>query len=143
MSDQRLINKYPNRRLYDTTESRYITLGDIEKLVRSRISFAVVEKKSQKDITGSILLQVLAGQEHLGEPMMSRDFLCDAIRAHGSPLQRMLGCYLEQSARVFVSQNRESRGGVTPTREALTSLASTVYSRWLAVNEDHRTSGHG
>lgn len=131
MSDHRLINKYPNRRLYDTSESRYITLEDIERLVRSRVKFVVVEKKSQNDITESVLLHVLADQEAASEPMMTRNFLCDAIRAHGSPMQLMLGCYLEQSARVFLSQNRESQGSM-PTREALTALTSTVYTQWLA-----------
>ena len=133
MSDNRLIKKYPNRRLYDTSESRYITLSDIERLVRDRIEFSVIEKSSQADITESILMQVLAGQEHSSEPMMSRDFLCDAIRAHGSPQQDILGCYLEQSAKAFVSQNREGWAGSTPTRESLNALASIVYSRWLSL----------
>ncbi len=138
MSDKRLIKKYPNRRLYDTSESRYITLGDIEKLVRDRIEFSVIEKRSQADITQSILMQVLYDQEHSSEPMMSRDFLCDAIRAHGSPQQNVLGCYLEQSAKAFISQNREPRVGSAPTRESLTALASVVYSQWLALQTEGR-----
>ena len=144
MSDKRLIKKYPNRRLYDTGESRYITLGGIERLVRDRIEFTVIEKSSQADITGSILLQVLANQEHSSEPMMSRDFLCYAIRAHGSPQQDILGCYLEQSAKAFVSQNREIHAGGAPTPESLNGLGSIIYSRWLALQTEDRwaaTSG--
>ena len=139
MTHQRLITRYPNRRLYDLSESRYITLHDIERLVRNRVDFTVVDRKSQTDITGVVLLRVLADQEHSSEPMMSREFLREAIRAHGSPQQEMLGCYLEQSAKVFAAQNREKRGGVKPTRESLTALASVVYSRWLAVQDE----GHG
>src|SRR5256886_13034231 len=75
MSEPRTIKKYPNRRLYDTVESRYITLPDIRPLVIERIDFLVVDKKNQRDITRSILLQGIAAQEHDGEPLMKRDFL--------------------------------------------------------------------
>src|SRR5215469_4776420 len=81
MSEPRTIKKYPNRRLYDTVESRYITLADIRRLVIERIDFVVIDKKSQGDITRSILLQVIAEQEHGGEPLMSRDFLSQMIRS--------------------------------------------------------------
>jgi len=64
MSEPRVIKKYPNRRLYDTVESRYITLADVRRLVVERIEFVVVDKKNNADITRSILLQVIAEQEH-------------------------------------------------------------------------------
>src|SRR5256885_7747581 len=75
MSEPRTIKKYPNRRLYDTVESRYITLVDIRRLVIDRIDFIVIDKKTQEDITRGILLQVIAEQEHGGEPLLSRDHL--------------------------------------------------------------------
>jgi len=75
MSEPRVIKKYPNRRLYDTVQSKYITLSDIRSLVLERIDFVVIDKKSQVDITRSILLQVIAEQEHGVDPVMSRDFL--------------------------------------------------------------------
>ena len=81
MSD-RVIKKYPNRRLYDTTESRYITLADVRRLVLERVDFVVIDKKTQQDITRSILLQVIAEQEHGAEPVMSRDFLSQLIRSY-------------------------------------------------------------
>jgi polyhydroxyalkanoate synthesis repressor PhaR len=105
MSDARTIKKYPNRRLYDTVESRYITLADIRRLVVERIDFVVIDKKSQSDITRSILLQVIAEQEHDGEPLMSRDFLSQVIRSYGGTTRAMVGTYLEQSLRQFASQN--------------------------------------
>src|SRR5512147_1000962 len=109
MSDPRVIKKYPNRRLYDTVESRYITLADVRKLVVDRIDFVVIDKKSQNDITRSILLQVIADQEHTGEPVMSSDFLSHIIRTYGGSLHSMSGSYLEQSVKLFVAQQRDMR----------------------------------
>src|SRR5215212_4694042 len=79
----RIIRKYPNRRLYDTVESRYVTLADIRRLVVERIDFIVLDRKSQQDITRSILLQVIAEQEGgATETLMSRDFLSQVIRSY-------------------------------------------------------------
>src|ERR1043165_3528836 len=107
MSEPRTIKKYPNRRLYDTVESRYITLADIRRLVIDRIDFVVMDKKTQEDITRSILLQVIAEQEHGVDPVMSRDFLSQVIRSYGGNLQNMLSSYLEQSMKLFTSQHGE------------------------------------
>jgi polyhydroxyalkanoate synthesis repressor PhaR len=101
MSEPRTIKKYPNRRLYDTVESRYITLADIRRLVIERIDFVVIDKKSQDDITRSILLQVIAEQEHAGEPLMSRDFLSQVIRSYGAGVRTAMGSYLEPSLQLF------------------------------------------
>ena len=103
MSEPRTIKKYPNRRLYDTVESRYITLADIRRLVLERIDFVVIDKKSQGDITRSILLQVIAEQEHVGEPLMSRDFLSQVIRSYGAGVRGAMGSYLEQSLKLFAA----------------------------------------
>jgi polyhydroxyalkanoate synthesis repressor PhaR len=104
MSEPRKIKKYPNRRLYDTVESRYITLADIRRLVIERIDFVVIDKKTQEDITRSILLQVIAEQEHAGEPLMSRDFLSHMIRSYGAGARTAMGSYLDQSLKLFASQ---------------------------------------
>ena len=101
MSESRIIKKYPNRRLYDTVESRYITLADIRRLVIERVEFIVIDKKSQTDITRSILLQVIAEQEHGNQPIMSREFLSQVIRSYGTPLQSGMAGALEQSVRQF------------------------------------------
>jgi polyhydroxyalkanoate synthesis repressor PhaR len=105
MSEPRTIKKYPNRRLYDTVESRYITLADIRRLVIERIDFVVIDKKSQEDITRAILLQVIAEQEHGGEPLMRRDFLSQVIRSYGAGVRSAMGSYLEQSLKLFATQN--------------------------------------
>jgi polyhydroxyalkanoate synthesis repressor PhaR len=101
MSESRIIKKYPNRRLYDTVESRYITLADIRRLVIERIDFIVIDKKSQADITRSILLQVIAEQEHGAQPIMSREFLSQVIRSYGTPVQSGIAGALDQSVRQF------------------------------------------
>jgi len=142
MSEPRVIKKYPNRRLYDTVESRYITLADIRKLVVDRVDFTVIDKKTQEDITRSILLQVIAEQEHSGEPLMSRDFLSQVIRCYGGgAMQGMVGCYLEQSLKMFANQQREVReraksvvGG--DPHELVAAVSQRNYQRWRAVQDE-------
>lgn len=121
MSEPRVIKKYPNRRLYDTAESRYITLADIRRLVVDRVDFVVIDKRTQQDITRTILLQVIAEQEHSGEPLMSRDFLSQVIRSYGSVTQGLVGSYLEQSLRMFAA--RQGAGVEDP--QTASSASST------------------
>lgn len=141
MSEPRTIKKYPNRRLYDTVESRYITLADIRRLVIDRIDFVVMDKKTQEDITRSILLQVIAEQEHGGEPLMSRDFLSQIIRSYGGSMQGMIGSYLEQSLKLFAGQQRDAREriksvGDAESAEAVNHLAQRNYQRWRSVQDE-------
>ncbi len=104
MSEPRVIKKYPNRRLYDTVESRYITLADVRRLVVERIEFVVVDKKNNADITRSILLQVIAEQENLAEPILSQEFMVNVIRAYGTSLQGPVSAHLDQSLKQVMSQ---------------------------------------
>ena len=144
MSELRTIKKYPNRRLYDTVESRYITLSDIRKLVIERIDFVVIDKKTQEDITRSILLQVIAEQEHGVEPLMSRDFLSHIIRSYGGATQGMIGSYLEQSLKLFAGQQRDARERNKGSGDAdslavgnsVNSLAQKNYQRWRQVQDE-------
>jgi polyhydroxyalkanoate synthesis repressor PhaR len=141
MSEPRVIKKYPNRRLYDTVQSKYITLSDIRSLVLERIEFVVIDKKSQEDITRSILLQVIAEQEHGIDPVMSRDFLSQVIRSYGGQLQGMLSSYLEQSMKLFGSQQRELREkvkavvGMDPV-ETVAGVAQRNYQRWKSMQDE-------
>ena len=109
MSEPRVIKKYPNRRLYDTVESRYITLADVRRLVVERIEFVVVDKKNNADITRSILLQVIAEQEHLAEPILTQDFMVSVIRAYGTAAQGQVSSHLEQSLKQIMSQQQPAR----------------------------------
>jgi polyhydroxyalkanoate synthesis repressor PhaR len=122
MSEPRVIKKYPNRRLYDTVESRYITLADVRRLVLERIDFVVVDKKNSADITRSILLQVIAEQEHLTEPILSQEFMVGVIRSYGTSLQGQVSPLLEQSLKQLLSQQptpqlrERAKTGVEPPR---------------------------
>ena len=109
MSEPRVIKKYPNRRLYDTVESRYITLADVRRLVVERIDFVVVDKKNNADITRSILLQVIAEQEHLAEPILTQDFMVNVIRAYGTSAHALVTGQLEQSLKQIMSQQPQIR----------------------------------
>ena len=141
MNESRVIKKYPNRRLYDTVESRYITLADVRKLVVERIDFVVMDKKSQSDITRCILLQVIAELEQAAEPLMSRDFLSQIIRSHDNQVHDMIGSYLEQSLKLFASHQRDPRERNKASSDAqlpssITALAQKNYQRWRSVQEE-------
>lgn len=98
----RLIKKYPNRRLYDTKTSAYITLGDVKELVLKFEVFKVVDAKTGEDLTRSILLQIILEEETGGMPLFSSDLLSGFIRFYGSAMQGMLGKYLENNMKTFV-----------------------------------------
>lgn len=141
MNESRVIKKYPNRRLYDTVESRYITLADIRRLVMDKIDFVVIDKKSQEDITRSILLQVIAEQEHTGEPLMSQDFLSQVIRSYGGAMQGFVGSYLEQSLKLLASQQnqmREQMRGVMgeDAFESIATLTQRNLERWRSMQDE-------
>ncbi len=97
----RLIKKYPNRRLYDTKTSVYITLADVKKLVMGGEEFQVVDAKTGEDLTRSILLQIILEEEAAGAPMFSSDVLTQFIRSYGNAMQGMLGAYLERNMQLF------------------------------------------
>jgi polyhydroxyalkanoate synthesis repressor PhaR len=98
----RLIKKYPNRRLYDTKTSSYITLADVKQMVHKQEDFQVVDAKSGEDLTRSILLQIILEEESTGGlPMFSSDLLSQLIRFYGNAMQGVMGTYLEKNIRAF------------------------------------------
>src|SRR5580765_425642 len=98
----RLIKKYPNRRLYDTKTSSYITLADVKQMVLKQEEFQVVDAKSGEDLTRQILLQIILEEESGGGlPMFSSDLLSQLIRFYGNAMQGMMGTYLEKNIRAF------------------------------------------
>lgn len=102
MAEQlRLIKKYPNRRLYDTASSCYITLADVRDLVLGQETFQVVDAKSGDDITRSILLQIILEEESGGAPMFTSDLLTQMIRFYGNAMQGFMGRYLENNITAF------------------------------------------
>ena len=141
MSADRIIKKYPNRRLYDTEESRYITLADVKDLVLNKIDFLVIDKKSGEDITRSILLQVISEQEQQGEAIMSQDFLSQVIRSYGNVMPGFIGNYLEQSLKLFMTQQQNLRSqvkrvvGIDPV-VAVTDVAQKNFNRWKSLQDE-------
>jgi polyhydroxyalkanoate synthesis repressor PhaR len=104
MSAERLIKKYANRRLYDASQSRHITLDDIRTMVIAGERVKVIEDKTNEDITRLILLQVIADQEQFGRPILSTPLLESLIRFYGNSLQGFLSTYLEKSVETFMRQ---------------------------------------
>ena len=109
MSASRVIKKYPNRRLYDTVISSYITIEDVRQLIIDGEDFEVRDAKTGEDLTRCVLLQIIAEHEQDGEPMLSTQLLSQVIRFYGDPLQGFMGSYLEQSAQVFLEQQQQLR----------------------------------
>ena len=101
MPSPRIIKKYPNRRLYDTETSTYITLAEVKDLVLQYKEFQVQDAKSGEDLTRSILLQIILEEESGGVPMFSSDLLAQLIRFYGHAMQGLMGTYLEKNIRAF------------------------------------------
>ena len=107
MAAVRLIKKYPNRRLYDTQTSSYITLADVKQLVLDQEEFKVVDAKSSEDLTRQILMQIILEEEQEGQPMFTPPVLSQIIRSYGNAMQGMMGAYLEKNVQAFVDiQNK-------------------------------------
>ncbi|GGE89130.1 polyhydroxyalkanoate synthesis repressor PhaR [Massilia psychrophila] len=110
-STERLIKKYPNRRLYDTQTSSYITLTDVKQLVLDADEFTVIDAKSSEDLTRSILLQIILEEESNGAPMFTSVVLSQIIRYYGHAMQGMMGSYLEKNVQAFTDiQNKFTTG---------------------------------
>ncbi len=105
----RVIKKYPNRRLYDTEISSYITIEDVRQLIIEGAEFEVRDAKSGEDLTRQVLLQIIAEHEQNGEPMLSTQLLSQIIRFYGDSLQGFMGNYLERSMQAFLEQQQQFR----------------------------------
>ena len=109
---ERLIKKYPNRRLYDTGESKYITLSDLKSLIVLGENIKVVDTNTDEDLTRSILLQIIMEAESGGEPLFSANMLSQMIRFYGGTVQGLFGRYLEESLQLFTKQQDTLRQGM-------------------------------
>ncbi|HUH88370.1 MAG TPA: polyhydroxyalkanoate synthesis repressor PhaR [Pusillimonas sp.] len=98
----RLIKKYPNRRLYDTRTSAYITLADVKQLVLEHEEFQVVDAKTSEDLTRSILLQIILEEESGGVPIFSSMALQQIIRFYGHSMQGVMGAFLDKNIQAFM-----------------------------------------
>ena len=144
MPSERIIKKYPNRRLYDTEVSRYVTLADVRALVMQGVGFRVLDTHNDDDITRTILLQIMLEEESGGEPLFTAPMLAQIIRFYGGTLQGMLSRYMEKSLDFFVKQQNQLREtwGENPF-DAMTRLAQRNIDMWSDLqNEFLRASGY-
>ena len=114
---QRVIKKYPNRRLYDTSTSTYVTLAEVKQLVMQGESVVVRDAKTSEDLTRSILLQIILEEEAGGAPMFSEAALANIIRFYGHAMQGFMGAYLEKNVQMFTeiqAKLAEQSQGLTP-----------------------------
>ena len=113
----RVIKKYPNRRLYDTDTSSYITLAEVKALVMDSEHFVVRDAKTNDDLTRSILLQIILEEETAGVPIFTEQVLANIIRFYGHAMQDFMGSYLEKNVQIFMDlQNKmtEQSKGLSP-----------------------------
>lgn len=131
MAEKRIIKKYPNRRLYDTEVSKYITLEDVKQLVLDGVDFCVKDVKSDEDLTRSILLQIIAEQEHDGDPMFSTKTLTQLIRFYGDAYQAAVADYLQKSLEMFTGQQQQFQQRL---RESVSSSPLSTMTELTARN---------
>lgn len=131
MTEERIIKKYPNRRLYDTTQSCYITLSDVRDLVLEEIPFKVIDRQSGEDITRSILLQIIMEQESGGQPLFSAEILEQFIRNYSAQTRLGFVEYMRQSVALFTSQQETMR------QQMHKVLAGTPMDMWLKLSEQN------
>ena len=131
----RLIKKYPNRRLYDTETSTYITLADVKQLVLGQEEFQVIDAKSQEDLTRSILLQIILEEESGGIPMFTSPMLTHMIRFYGHAMQGMMGTYLEKNIQAFIDIQQTMKEQLGDTGRSLydgKGFGPEVWTQFLA-----------
>ena len=139
----RIIKKYPNRRLYDTEESKYVTLYDLRELVISQKEFAVIDQKSEEDITRSVLLQIILEQEEKeGDPLFSAELLHKLIGIYGNPNQQLAGNFLNKTIEMFCEQqkilNAQMEEAITsnPMSALITKMTKTNMEIWKEMQEN-------
>ena len=140
MTSERIIKKYPNRRLYDTAVSKYVALDDIRRLVVDGVPLRVVDAKTEEDITRNILLQIIVEQEDRGQPILTTELMEKIIRFYGDALQALMAVYLERSVDSFVKQQEALHEHVANLMEqtpmsVLTEMAERNIELWKSMQE--------
>lgn len=133
----RTIKKYPNRRLYDTQSSTYVTLAEIKKLVMAASPLVVVDAKTGEDLTRSILLQIILEEESAGVPMFSEAVLSNIIRFYGHAMQGHMGSYLESHVQSFMDWQSK----LSESSPALSPEVWAQFMQWQAPMMHNMFSG--
>lgn len=134
MSEPRVIKKYPNRRLYDTTISSYITLEDVKRLVVEQVAIKVIDARTQDDITHSTLLQIIIEQEESGPPLFTTPILQQMIRFYGGGVHHMFSQMFEQGMQLFTQQHAQLSEEKDPLN-FMSTLAQQNISQWQQLQK--------
>ena len=133
-NDVRIIKKYPNRRLYDTATSSYITLADVKKLVLENVEFKVEDAKSKEDLTRAILLQIILEEESVvGAPIFSSDVLAKIIRFYGNAMQGMMANYLEKNIQTFMDIQKKLQEQSNAIYGGAPKLSADAWSEFIKM----------
>ncbi len=135
MASPRIIKKYPNRRLYDTETSTYITLADVKELVLQYQEFQVQDAKTGEDLTRSILLQIILEEESGGVPMFSTDMLANIIRYYGHAMQGLMGSYLERSICAFHEAQKRFQEQTQSLYGDLPKMPADAWAQFLSQQQ--------
>lgn len=130
MLKPRIIKKYPNRRLYDTEQSRYITLVNVKELVMAGIEFQVLDTNTSEDLTRTILLQIIMEEESHGKPIFSENSLGHLIRFYGGTVQGVFGQYLEETLAAFTKQQHLFSSSNPVPIQNITEIAHKNMKMW-------------
>jgi polyhydroxyalkanoate synthesis repressor PhaR len=153
MNGPRLLKKYPNRRLYDTSTSKYITLEDVRRLVLDGVQFVVRDSKTDEDITRSVLLQVIAEQEEAGQPIFTVPILTQMIQFYGDAIQGLASEFLQRSLVAFGEQQRlfrrqledvmpkDSFGAMSDLTRQNLAMWQNAQAAWFAAAGEKPTEG--
>lgn len=136
MTDERIIKKYPNRRLYDTARSKYITVSDVRSMVLGNVGFKVIDSNTKENITRQILMQIIIEEEAAGKPLFSADMLSQLIRFYGGSMQGLFTRYLEESFKIFSHQQQapEDRVPENPI-EAVSQMTKKNLDMWTEMQK--------
>ena len=141
----RIIKKYPNRRLYDTEKSGYITLADMLVLVRKGEEFKVVDTETGEDLTRSVLVQIIIDQENGDSPIFTTDMLTKFIRLYDDAAQNLFGEFLEKNMQLFSEQQKRfAEGMISPLPKIMQDVAERNLAMWTDMQKsflDLATSG--
>ena len=132
MATPRIIKKYPNRRLYDTETSTYITLAEVKELVLAYREFQVQDAKTGTDLTRSILLQIILEEESGGVPMFSTGMLANIIRYYGHAMQGLMGSYLERSIHTFHEAQKRFQDQATTLYGDVPKVPAEAWAQLMA-----------
>ena len=136
MPTPRIIKKYPNRRLYDTELSHYITLSDVRDLVMKGVELRILDSSSTEDITRATLLQIMLEEESGGEPLFTANMLAQIIQFYGGNVQGLFTRYLEESLTLFEQQQQEIQEALSgKPMAAMTEMAQRNMDLWSDIQK--------